>query len=362
MQLQGKFMKKLEVKFKDKSKNYNILIEKGILKDIKTHIDALKKYNNCFVITNKTVWKLYKKYFEGFKNVVVIEDGEKYKNFETYKYILDELLCAKIERDDVILALGGGVTGDIAGFAASTVLRGVDFIQIPTTLLAQVDSSVGGKVAINHKTGKNLIGAFYQPKLVLIDPNTLKTLDERQIKAGLGEVVKYAFIEKNCGEKSSEFFNFLMNCNIKSDYDLEEIIYHACKLKAYVVSKDEKEKSLRAVLNFGHTFAHGIEKVTNYKVFTHGEAVALGIKMALKLGVLKGLIKESYYKDGIKLLEKFNLQTDLDKKYSREKILKVFLSDKKVKNGKITFVLPVNVSSVGLYQDIEDALIKESLL
>ncbi len=355
-------MKKLSVKFSDNGKNYDILIEKGILKDAKTHIDAIKGYNNYFIVTNKTVWKLCKKYFTWVKNVVVIEDGEKYKNFETYKYILDELLCAKIERNDVIIALGGGVVGDIAGFAAASVLRGVDFIQIPTTLLAQVDSSVGGKVAINHKMGKNLIGAFYQPKLVLIDPDVLKTLDERQIKAGLGEIVKYAFIEKNCGVKSPKFFNFLMNCNIKNDCDLEEIIYHACKLKANIVSKDEKEKSLRAVLNFGHTFAHGIEKATDYKVFTHGEAVALGIKMALKLGVLKGLVKQSYYKDGIKLLEKFNLETDLDEKYSRSKIFKVFSSDKKVKNGKITFVLPVNISSAALFQDVEDALIKESLL
>jgi 3-dehydroquinate synthase len=264
-------MKKLSVKFSDKNKNYYILIEKGILKSAKSYINALKKYNDYFIITNKTVWKLYKKYFEWVKNVVVIEDGEKYKNFDTYKYILDELLNAKIERDDVIIALGGGVVGDIAGFAASSVLRGVDFVQIPTTLLAQVDSSVGGKVAINHKTGKNLIGAFYQPKLVLIDPETLKTLDERQIKTGLGEIAKYAFIEKNCGIKNPKFLNFLMKCDIKNDDDLEKIIYHSCKLKAYVVTKDEKEKSLRAVLNFAHTFAHGIEKVTDYKVFTHGE-------------------------------------------------------------------------------------------
>ena len=184
------FMKKLTVELTN-SRSYPIIIKEGALNESKTllkeHLGAGRRY---FVITNKTIAKIYPEFLKGFENVIEIEDGEKFKNFKTFEYIISRLLKAKIERGDCIIAFGGGVVGDLAGFAAASVLRGVDYVQVPTTLLSQVDSSVGGKTGFNHPCGKNLIGAFKQPKLVIIDPKTLDTLDIRQIKTGLGEVLK----------------------------------------------------------------------------------------------------------------------------------------------------------------------------
>ncbi len=348
-------MKKLTVDLKERS--YEIIIQNDILKDVKNYIDPNK---NVFVISNKTVFDIYGKYFDGY-NVFLMGDGEEYKNFDTYKALLEKLLSSGIQRTDLIIALGGGVVGDVAGFTASTCLRGVDLIQIPTTLLAQVDSSVGGKTAIDTKFGKNLVGTFYQPKKVIIDPNTLKTLPERQIKTGLSEVLKYAFIERNCIDKEGEtFFDYLSNCNLEDSF--EEIIYKCCLMKAKVVEKDEKEGGLRAVLNFGHTFAHAIEKITNYTVYTHGEAVAIGMKCILKLAFIKGYIKEDYYKKSIEFLSKFNLQLQLDKKYNYDEVIKALYSDKKVKYGKLNFVMPVDFALVELVHNIDELSLKESLL
>ncbi len=349
-------MKKLTVDLKEKS--YDILIEGGILNKIK---DYTSQYGKCFVISNKTVFDLYGKYFSDFHNIILMKDGEKYKNLDTYKYILDKLFELNIQRTDCIIALGGGVVGDVSGFCASSVLRGVDFIQIPTTLLSQVDSSVGGKTGINHKKGKNLIGAFYQPKLVLIDTNTLKTLDEKQVKTGLGEVIKYAFIEKSCDENGVGLFEFLSNLQ-KYDDEIDELVYKCCYLKAKVVEKDEKENGLRMILNYGHTIAHSIEKITNYKVFTHGEAVAIGIGVALKLSLKLGLIDENYYSASIKLLEKYGLNLKLDKKYKTDDIIDALKHDKKVKFDKVNFILSNGISTVLPVQDVDNTLLKECLL
>ena len=240
-------MKKLTVN--TKTKTYDIIIKEGLIAEI---LDYLQQDKKKFLITNKTIEKLYPDLVNNFENKIVIKDGEEYKNFETFEFIINELLKRKIERKDLILALGGGVVGDLAGFAAASVLRGVNFVQIPTTLLAQVDSSVGGKTGFNTKYGKNLIGAFYQPESVLIDTNFLKTLPVREIKTGLGEVVKYSFIEKNCSnDENIHLSNFLNETN-PNNLDFKEIIYRSVALKASVVTKDEKEAGLRAVLNFGH--------------------------------------------------------------------------------------------------------------
>lgn len=350
-------MKKLTVSLKDRS--YPIIIERGLLTRLS---ELLPKKGRYFVITNTKVHSLYKEYLNCFENVVVIEDGEEFKNLETYKTITNKLLEARIERSDCIIALGGGVVGDLTGFVASTILRGVDFVQVPTTLLAQVDSSVGGKTGINHACGKNLIGTFYQPKMVLIDPNTLNTLDERQMRTGLGEVVKYAFIEKSCmADADSGFFDYLLLNDIGEIEDWENVIYTSCLLKAAVVAQDEREGGLRAILNFGHTFAHAVEKVSEY-AYTHGEAVGMGIKMALKMAFHKKLIDKNYYDKGLALLDKFGLNIELDPKYTTDELLQAMKSDKKVSSGKISFVLPTKHSEVGLFPDIEEPLIKEILL
>ena len=347
-------MKKLTVK--TKSKNYEITIKVGILGEIEKYLPKNKKF---FLITNDNLLKLYPDFICKFEHKVIIKDGEEYKNFASYEYIINELLNQKIERKDCIIAFGGGVTGDLAGFAASTVLRGVSYVQIPTTLLAQVDSSVGGKTGFNTKYGKNLIGAFYQPDTVLTDTDILSTLPYKQIKTGMGEVVKYSFIEKNCSDNRDYYLYDYLNEICSSELNFEEIIYRSCALKASVVSYDEKEAGLRAVLNFGHTFAHGIETITKYKKYTHGEAVAMGIKTAFELSYNLGLIDKNYFLNSLKLIDKFELipcnKIDCDK----DEYINIMKSDKKVLDSKIRLVLPVSKGCVEIFDDIEENEIKK---
>ena len=349
-------MKKINVNLKDRS--YEIIIQKGFFTDLDKYFPQKRKY---FLITNDNLEKLFPDFLSLFENRIIIKDGEEYKNFETYRFVIEELLKKKIERKDCIVAFGGGVTGDIAGFAAATVLRGVDFIQIPTTLLAQVDSSVGGKTGINTNEGKNLLGAFYQPKIVLIDTDILSFLPDKQIKTGLGEVVKYAFIEKNCSDiKEFYLFDYLSKLN---DYELfekfDEIVFKSCSLKASVVSIDEKESGLRAVLNFGHTFAHAIETITNYNKFTHGEAVAMGMKRAFQLSLNLKLIDKNYYDASIFLINKFNLLADDNLSFNKDEFIDLMKQDKKVLNSKIRLVLPVCKGEVKIFDDINEEEIKK---
>lgn len=340
--------------------SYPIIIKQGILNNIEEHLED-RRY---FLITNDKVAKIYSDFISRFekKHTIIIKDGEKYKNLKTIEYILNKLLDNRIERKDCIIAFGGGVIGDMAGFCASSILRGVDFIQIPTTLLSQVDSSVGGKTGFNNKHGKNLVGAFYQPKKVLIDPNVLNTLPEKEFQCGMGEVIKYAFIERSCGAK--EYFN-LFELFEKNNVNeliniIEDIIYACVSLKAAVVEQDEKEKGLRALLNLGHTYAHAIEKISNYKI-SHGQAVLAGIKMALKASLIKGVINENYYNFGTNLIDKYNFAPKL-KKLNPDKIIDIMKSDKKVKNSKINLILPRTAAQAALFDDIDELLIKDSLI
>ena len=353
-------MKNLTVNLnKNIDKSYPIIIKKGMLDEIWEYIDKNRRY---FLITNEKIAKIYKDFLKNFDNVIIIKDGEKYKNLKTVEKILNKLLKEKIERKDCIIAFGGGVIGDMAGFCASSILRGVDFIQIPTTLLAQVDSSVGGKTGFNSKFGKNLIGAFYQPTKVLIDPNVLKTLSDKDFKSGMGEVIKYAFIEKSC--EASEFFNLfgLLEKIEKEQIEqkIEEIIYACVSLKASVVEKDEQEKGLRAILNLGHTYAHAYEKLSKYKI-THGQAVALGIKNALKASKINGFIDENYYNYGIWLIDKFELAPQ-NIKFKPEKIIEIMKSDKKVKDCQINLILPHSDAKVEPFGVTDELLIKDSVL
>ena len=354
-------MKNLCVNLKKETDlSYPIIIERGILDNIKEQLED-RRY---FLITNDKIAKIYPEFLSKFNKTrtVIIKDGEKYKNLKTIEYILNKLLDNRIERKDCIIAFGGGVIGDMAGFCAACALRGVDFIQIPTTLLSQVDSSVGGKTGFNNKHGKNLVGAFYQPKKVLIDSDVLKTLSHNDFQCGMGEVIKYAFIEKSCGAK--EFFNlFELFENINPNEiqnKIEQIIYACVSLKAAVVEQDEKESGLRAILNLGHTYAHAIEKISNYKIL-HGQAVAAGIKMALKTSLLKGLIDKNYHDYGINLIDKFELTPKL-KKLNPDKIIEIMKSDKKVKDSRINLILPLKDSRAGLFDDTDELLIKDSLI
>lgn len=324
---------------------YPIFIDFEEIESLEKKIFDYTNANKILIIISEKVSKLYGKKLN-FKNSIkfVLKDGEEQKNFKNYEKILNFALKNKLERKDAIIAIGGGVVGDIAGFVASTYLRGIDFIQIPTTLLACVDSSVGGKVAINTKYGKNMVGAFYQPKAVFCNLNFLKTLDERQFKTGLGEILKYAFIEKNCNaEVEYNFFNFLTENKdeiLSRDIEtLTKIIEISLELKAAVVSQDEREQGLRKILNFGHTYAHAVEKITNYKKYTHGEAVAMGMIFAINLAFKKELINEEYKNEGIELIQKYDLVKKMPKIKSK-KLLDAMQSDKKVEDSKIKFILP----------------------
>ena len=347
-----------------KACSYPIIIGQDL-----AYFEYIAKYtdaNKFLIVTNETIFSIYENKIKSDKvHFVVLENGEEYKNFDSLKKIIDAAIENRLERRDCIVAFGGGVVGDITGYAASSYLRGIDFVQIPTTLLAQVDSSVGGKVAINHEKGKNLIGAFYQPKLVLADMGLLKTLDLRQIKTGLAEVLKYAFIEKSCGaELNYRFYDFL-DCYDKEILALDPMIIAklvsiCCSLKASVVEKDETEKGLRAVLNFGHTFAHAIENLTNYTKYTHGEAVAAGMLMASKLALKLELIDRDYFVRINSLINKYDLVPEMPE-FDKDRFIDAMRLDKKADADKIRFILPDSDFSVKMVTDVDESLIKESI-
>lgn len=354
-------MLKVELK-KTVDNSYPIEIGSQILGKAGSFIKKSTNAKKLLIVTNETIFKLYyAKISQALKDFeiekVVLKDGEKFKNAASLQKIWDAALKFKLERKDAIVALGGGVVGDITGFAAATYLRGIDFIQIPTTLLAQVDSSVGGKVAINHPLGKNMLGAFYQPKLVLIDTSVLKTLPEREIKTGLGEVLKYAFIENTCGSTVTIGLLGFLKENKTAIYNLdaiilEKLVTHSCHLKASVVAQDERESGLRAILNLGHTIGHAIEKVTHYKKYTHGEAVALGLIGAFELAFDKGLIDGEYLAEAKDLLKLYEIVPNLN--LNPKKIAKATAYDKKVVDSKVRFVLPNNRAEVAIYDDISE--------
>ena len=355
-------MVNLFVKINSEEKSYPILIENEEISELKKKIFDYIKNRNFLVVISQKVEKLYgKKLNIPKENKFVLKDGEKEKNFKNYEKILNCALKLKLTRNDVIIAIGGGVVGDITGFAAATYMRGIDFIQVPTTLLACVDSSVGGKTAIDTKFGKNLVGAFYQPKVVFINPKFLNTLDDRQFKTGLGEVVKYSFIEKSCKcDEELHLTNFLTE---KSEQILErkekilsQLIEICVKLKISVVEKDEKEGGLRRILNFGHTYAHAIEKITNYRKFTHGEAVVEGIKFAFNLAVKKNLIDKNYKFLAEDIIKKYNFRQI--PKFDLKKMVKLMKMDKKATSNSIVFILPTNYSIVDAFEIVPNDLLK----
>ena len=318
---------------------YDIHISKNIsLSILNKH---LGNKNKVLIISDDGVPKKHIKELKNKinnKNITIftLNKGEKSKSFSSYKKILNKLLELKFDRSDIVIALGGGVVGDIAGFSAATYLRGIRYIQIPTTLLAQVDSSVGGKTAINVIQGKNLVGAFYNPSLVLISTSFLGTLSEDEYKSGLGEVVKYALIGnkklRNIIEKNSKD---IINRN---ESILKTIIEESIKTKSKIVTKDEKESGIRAILNFGHTFGHAIEAHNNYKNITHGAAITLGMVMASKLSFLEGHINDYQLDNVVNLIDSLGLNTD-HSKYKYSQLKQYFLSDKKIKDGKLNLIM-----------------------
>ncbi|MCF7791754.1 MAG: 3-dehydroquinate synthase [Victivallales bacterium] len=345
---------------------YQILIKPGILSTASRLLSSFVKNKNCFVISDSNVFTLYGERIlnqlkkAGAANVYkyTFPPGEQSKNINTLKAVYDSMAEAGITRDSAVIALGGGVPGDLAGFAAATFMRGIDYIQVPTTLLSMVDSSVGGKTGVDLSAGKNLVGAFWQPKLVLIDTNTLDTLPQRELKSGLAEVIKYGVI------LDKELFSFIdLNIEKILSTDLsvyEKIISECCKLKGEVVIEDEHEKNLRAVLNFGHTFGHAIEAVTNYEKYTHGEAVAIGMLMAAKTGEMLKCFSPDENRKLYSVISKIGLPVKAEGVCVKE-IYNAMFKDKKVKSGKINFIIPEKIGSVQIINIDKVNLIKQCI-
>ena len=316
----------------------------------KTHFDS-----KVAIVTNPKVAGLHLAYLLSKITakelyVITVPDGEEYKNQDSINLILESLFNHRFNRKSTLIAFGGGVIGDMTGYAASVYQRGIDFIQIPTTLLAQVDASVGGKTGMNNSYGKNLIGAFHQPKAVLIDPLLLKTLPSREFGAGVAEIVKMAVTF------DKEFFEFLENANLKDEEVLREAIQKAVQTKAAVVAQDEKEHGLRAALNYGHTFGHVIENETKYKKYLHGEAVAIGMVMANETAVKMNLMSQGEAIRIKNLLQRYELPTTYKIENSKS-FYETFFLDKKSSDSNITFIIPVGIGDVKITNEVSEKLV-----
>ena len=322
------------------------------------------KSKQVVVVTNETIAPLYlekvKAHLQQYQlEVVILPDGEQYKTLAIMEGIFDALLTAKFSRNATLIALGGGVIGDISGFAAACYQRGIPFIQIPTTLLAQVDSSVGGKTGVNHALGKNMIGAFYQPQSVIIDVNVLNTLDDRQLSSGLAEVIKYGLI------RDAEFFSWI-EANIEKILarDQESLIYiieQSCQNKAEIVAADEKESGIRAILNLGHTFGHAIETGAGYGTYLHGEAVAIGTCQAADLSRRLGWLDDAEVLRIIALFTKAGLPTEPPSELSAEEMISLMAVDKKNVDGDIRLILLNKIGEASLPISVERGLLLETL-
>lgn len=286
--------------------------------------------------------------------IITVPDGEEYKNQDSINTILESLFNHKFNRKSLLIALGGGVIGDMTGYAASIYQRGIDFVQVPTTLLSQVDASVGGKTGMNNSYGKNLIGAFHQPVAVKIDPHFLTTLPSREFGAGIAEIVKMAVTF------NKEFFDFLLTADLKNTEVLYEVIKQAVRTKADVVAQDEKENGIRAALNYGHTFGHVVENETKYKKYLHGEAVAIGMVMANETSVKMGLMTELEASSIKELLQKYNLPTAY-KIENSESFYETFFLDKKSSDSAVTFIIPVGIGGVKITDECEKSLVMSVL-
>lgn len=356
-------MKTFDVKLGKRS--YPIYIGKNLLSQPKYFLDHIPN-ENVFIVSNEKVAPLYlDKVLDSCKTLrcdyKILSDGEQFKNLNTMEELYSSLLEKHCDRNTTLIALGGGVIGDITGFAAATYQRGVHFIQVPTTLLAQVDSSVGGKTGVNHALGKNMIGCFYQPKCVIADLSTLDTLDDRELSAGIAEIIKYGLI------KDTEFFVWLEN-NVQKllDRDPDSLafaVHRSCKNKAQIVAEDELEQSgKRALLNYGHTFGHAIETGAGYGNWLHGEAVACGILIAARLSTKQGWLTEQDYSRIEKLIKTANLPTQVPENMNVDEFLQLMSVDKKVRAGKLYLVLLNKIGKAVLTADFNTTLLEETLL
>ncbi len=354
-------IKQLNLELGDRG--YPIYIGPGALHQAELLAEKIRG-KQVAIVTNDTIAPLYLQQVKDLLidfniETVVLPDGEQYKTLETTTTIFDALLEKRFNRNATLIALGGGVVGDISGFAAACYQRGIDFIQIPTTLLAQVDSSVGGKTGVNHPLGKNMIGAFYQPKAVIIDTEVLKTLDDQQFSAGLAEVIKYGLI------RDAEFFQWLENnldaLLIRDNDALTFAIDRSCTNKAEVVAEDEKESGIRAILNLGHTFGHAIETGSGYGVYLHGEAVGIGICQAADLSKRMGWLNEQDVQRIIDLFKRAKLPVTPPTGIKTQEFLELMAIDKKNLDGGIRLILLKSIGSACLPMNVDQTLLTATL-
>jgi 3-dehydroquinate synthase len=345
-------------------RSYPIAIGHGLASSLPDILARLRG-RRFAIVSNARVWSLHAARLEkplgrvaGRLDLVLIPDGEKHKTRETLGLVHDSFAAAGLGRDAVVLAFGGGVVGDVAGFAAATYMRGLMWVQMPTTLLSMVDSSVGGKVGVNHPQAKNLIGTFHQPKAVVIDPELLETLPARQVQSGAYEVLKCAVLADRA------LFDALRRAPARlagwQRVDLENAIASACRIKAEVVEKDEREDGLRQVLNLGHTIGHALETATRYRRFTHGEAVGWGLIGAAWIARRRGLLAETAYDAIASAVDRLGTRprvSDLDP----ARVVQAARRDKKARGGRLTFVLPTRVGRVAIQPDVQPAEVTRAL-
>lgn len=336
---------------------YPIYIGLNILNKIGNQLNKKR----VLIISNPQVYTLYGKKLTNALSDCKIEkflipDGEKYKTIDTVNSIYDYLIEKKFDRGSYIIAMGGGVIGDISGYVASTYMRGIKYVHVPTTLLAQVDSSIGGKVGVNHPRAKNVIGSFYQPQFVYSDIKTLGTLQDDEFTNGMSEVIKYALIIDKI------FFEFLMRHDKKSirkEETLLGVVTRCAQIKANIVEKDEKERDLRRILNFGHTIGHALESASGY-MLKHGTAVSIGMVVAIDISIKKGIFREDDKIRALNMLEKYGLPTTI-KRFDAREIIEIMKHDKKISNNKIQFILLNSIGNTVICDDIPMKLIEESL-
>jgi 3-dehydroquinate synthase len=354
-------MPPLRVDVTTPSRAYAVTIGEGLLDQAGSVLDALHLPERRFIVSSPLVWRLHGARMVavlGSAEPILVADGERFQQLSTVVRIYDALLAANADRGSTLVTFGGGVIGDMGGFAAATYLRGIALVHVPTTLLAQVDASIGGKVGVNHPLGKNLIGAFYQPHAVLIDPAVLGTLPRREFRAGLYEVIKYgvtsspALFDRVVRERKALF---------SRDPDvLAAVIGECCQIKASLVSADERETGARRTLNFGHTAGHAIEAVTKYRRYRHGEAVAYGMLVAAQLAVNRGALAERDRKAVAELIASLGpLPAIAD--VSTGQILEAMRHDKKVVAGRLHFVLPTAIGATSVVDDVSEEELIEAL-
>lgn len=345
---------------------YHIAIAPGSLSQLGAQLEQLNLKNKVLLVSSPEILAFYGETVlssltdAGFAVTThMIPAGETYKTLDTVSRIYDTALAHRMERSSTFIAFGGGVIGDMTGFAAATWLRGVNFVQVPTTLLSMVDASIGGKTGVNHPQGKNLIGAFYQPRLVAIDPVVLKTLPVREFRAGMAEVIKYGiiwdtdlFTQLEAAEKLADFSDL-------SEALLQTIITRSCQAKADVVSQDEKESGLRAILNYGHTIAHAVESLTGYSAINHGEAVAIGMVAAARIATKLNLWSSEAESRQNNLIRKAGLPTAIPTSIDAKAIVDALKIDKKVESGIVRFILPTQIGKVIITDRVSSDLVLE---